>query len=412
MLYKKSVLFSLSFLLPLVTSCKNSTNGNDIEHAQEKTDVHKYFTNIAETVNEFNTGASLTFQCNKGNYQIINILNYGNIQKNGSIVTNQTLFEIGSNTKSFLAVVALQLEDEGMLDISYTVGAYLPEYSLWKDITLKQLLNMTSGIIDYTKHIEKGKVLPQILDIIKTDPKHKFTYNEILNFVKDIPLNTKLEYSYSNTNYVILAKIIEKVTNNSLKNAIYERIIKPLNLQHTYYIEHLAKNEISVDDYKNLAIGHYTFPEKKDAILPEGSSFIDFSFSYSIGTGSMLSTSVELNTYLQALFSGKLLSKKQLGKLLTPVDIETGKDLPEGVNEKHLKGYGLGMKMMYDPVLNEVIYYHSAGTLGFTSYMYYLPKSQISFTNFFNSTSFINPRLDTYIKNLPKQIKEQCDQYN
>ena len=408
MFYKKLYLLTLPLFFSFSTGCKNNANDNKALNATEKTDIYKNFINFSATANDFNTGASFTFQCNSNNSQSIQTLVYGAIQKNGIKVTEQTLFQIGSNSKSFLSVVALQLEEEGLLNINHTVGTYLTEYPLWQNIRLEQLLNMTSGIVDYTRDAPTPQDFPELLKVIKKNPFHKFTYDELLSFVKDKPLSNKLEFSYSNTNYVLLAKIIEKVTNNSLKNEVYNRIIKKLNLKHTFYIEHLLREEIPNAYHDNLATGYFTYPEKKDLIFPEGSAVSSHSLSWSLGAGSLVSTSQDLNTYIQALFNGQLLSAKQLAKFLTPVDTKTGQKLTNGVSLGQPSGYGLGIKIAYDPTLNEVIYSHSGGTLGFTAYMYYFPKTKISFTKFFNSTFFIHPRLDLYLNNLPKKIVDHC----
>lgn len=413
---KKIFLVSLPLFFSLATSCKNKAKQNDatspnekaaVTNTQEKIDIYKSFTDFAATANDFNTGASFTFQC-YNNSQSAHTLTYGSMQKNGNKVTEHTLFQIGSNSKSFLAVVALQLEEEGVLNIEHTVGTYLADYPLWQNITLKQLLNMTSGIVDYAKEASTPQDFSEVMKIIKNNPFHKFTYDELLSIVKDKPVSNKLEFNYSNTNYVLLAKIIEKITNNSLKNEVYKRIIKPLNLKHTFYIEHLIAEDIPSDYHAHLAIGYFTFPEKKDLIFPEGAAVSHHSLSWAQGAGSMVATSEDLNTYIQALFSSKLLSAKQLVKFLTPVDTKTGQLLPTGVSLAQPSGYGLGIKVIYDPALNDVIYAHSGGTLGFTAFMSYLPRTKISFTKFFNSTFFIHPRLDNYIINLPKNVADYC----
>ncbi len=394
MSYKKLYLFTLPIFFSVVTGCKNNSSSNHKAEVIEKIDIFNYFNDFAATANTYNPAASFTFQCNNKNPQKIQSLSYGTVKKNGDKVTEKTLFQIGSNSKPFLAVIVLLLEEEGRLNINHTVGTYLTEYPLWQNVTLKQLLNMTSGIPNYLGD-------SSFIDKIKNNPLHKFTYTELLNLVKNEPIEKKIKFNYSNTNYVLLAKIIETVTKNSLKNEINKRILKPLDLKHTFYIEHLAKEELPIEEYNKLAASY-----SSDIV---GLNISDTSLSWALGAGSMLSTAQDLNTYLQAVFTGKILSAKQRAKFLTPVDMDTGLELPYGVNTTIIKeGYGLGIRIKYDASINQVIYTNSGGTLTFVSNINYIPKFNISFATTLNTSSFVNNNLNDYFNNLPKKIVDHC----
>lgn len=104
--------------------------------------------------------------------------------------------------------------------------------------------------------------------------------------------------TYSNTNYVLLAKILEQITKSSVKHEITTRIIKPLKLARTFYIEHLVKTELPLELYKDFAHGVF---KKIDGILENDVTVDGYNISLSSGAGggTMVSTTEELNIYIQ-----------------------------------------------------------------------------------------------------------------
>src|SRR5579862_9570501 len=94
----------------------------------------------------------------------------------GEAVTPDDLWQIGSNTKAFTSATILQLEAEGKLSIDQTVGRWLPEYPAWKDVTIRRLLDMTSGIPGYNK-------VPAMLGDYAKNPKRNFTIAELIAYV-------------------------------------------------------------------------------------------------------------------------------------------------------------------------------------------------------------------------------------
>jgi D-alanyl-D-alanine carboxypeptidase len=113
----------------------------------------------------------------------------------GRPVPEDALWQIGSNTKAFTSVVLLQLEAEGRLSIHDKLGAWLPQYPAWRDVTIAQLLSMTSGIPDYAGQDAFG-------DVFVSDPTTAFTPERLVSFVAGLPLGPAT-YAYSNTNYIL-----------------------------------------------------------------------------------------------------------------------------------------------------------------------------------------------------------------
>ncbi|WP_035430722.1 serine hydrolase domain-containing protein [Bacillus sp. UNC322MFChir4.1] len=254
-------------------------------------------------------------------------------------------FRIASVTKTFTATVVLQLAAENRLNLDDSIEKWLPGviqgngYDA-KQITIRQILNHTSGIAEYSRSKEA--------DFFK-NTKKSFTAEELVKIGLSLPPDfvPGKGWSYSNTGYVLLGILIEKVTGNSYAEEIENRIIEPLELSNTF----LPGNS-SVIPGTNHARGYFQ---------PDGVSELKDVTYYnpSIGSsaGDMISTADDLNKFFSYLLSGKLLNEQQLKQMLTTV--------PTGSAE--LGGYGLGI---YETKLpNGVsIWGHSGGIPGFSTF--------------------------------------------
>ena len=150
---------------------------------------------------------------------------------NASLVDQYTLYQMGSTSKSFTVAVILQLEAAGKLSISDMVGKWLPEYPEWKDVTIQRLLNMTSGIPNYseTEWISRAWA---------NEPTRAFTLKELADAAYPSSTNqlpVSKGYYYSNTNYVLAAMIAEKAAGKSFRNLVHELVIEPYGLTSTFY---------------------------------------------------------------------------------------------------------------------------------------------------------------------------------
>ncbi len=143
----------------------------------------------------------------------------------GPPVPAGALWQIGSNTKAFTAVIILQLEAEGKLSISDPMGRWLPQYPAWRHITVRQLLDMTSRIPDYLYQ-------PAFAMAFAADQHTNFTPARLVSYVAGLPLGPA-GYHYTNTDYVLAQMIIEKVTHDSYADQLTKRIIRPLGLRTT-----------------------------------------------------------------------------------------------------------------------------------------------------------------------------------
>ncbi|MGO3182665.1 MAG: serine hydrolase [Aequorivita sp.] len=204
--------------------------------------------------------------------------------------TPETKHRLGSITKQFTAMLIMQLVAEGKLDLQATVSKYLPNYSKVNGdkITIHQLLTHTSGIPNYTS-------FPNFFKEMSRNP---YTPTEMLELFADSTLDfTPGErFSYSNSGYVLLGAIIEKVTGKSYEKVLQEKIFDPLKMKNSGYDHH---NTI----LKKRASGY----EMKGS-TPENAAYIDMSSPYA--AGALYSTVEDLYLWDQALYTEKLLPKK------------------------------------------------------------------------------------------------------
>ena len=218
-------------------------------------------------------------------------------------------FRIASITKSFVATVVLQLVGEGKLSLSDTVEKFLPGLVPNGDkITVRQLLNHTSGLYDYESD-------PRLFaPYLSGNLGYTWTPRRLVALaVSHGPLfRPGARWSYSNTNYVIAGLIIEAVTKDKLAGELSRRIIGPLGLKAT---------RLGADQHMGSPAAHGYY---------KGQDVTGLNFSFAWGAGSMVSTAGEVARFFQALLGGKLLHPQQLKQMEATVTGAAG-------------NYGLGL---------------------------------------------------------------------
>ncbi|KFF96481.1 peptidase [Streptomyces scabiei] len=258
-------------------------------------------------------------------------------------------FRVGSITKTFVSTVLLQLEAEGRLSLDDKVDKWLPGVVRGKGhdgrrMTLRQLLNHTSGIADYTSDKQFVK------DVFLAEGFFENRYRtwsprELVGIaMKHEPdFAPGADWSYSNTNYVLAGMVIEKATGNSYGHEIRARIIEPLGLRDT-----------KVPGTVPTLPGPHSRAYSKLAETADGRTYdvTKFNPSAAGAAGGMVSDADDLNRFVSALLRGKLLPEKQLAEMknVVPVDGERG-------------GYGLGL-ITYTLSCGVQLWGHSGGIHG------------------------------------------------
>lgn len=267
------------------------------------------------------------------------------------------LFQVGSITKSFIAATILQLEQEGQLKITDPIRNYLSRYPKWGKITIRELLNHTSGIYDYT-------ALPQFDHVSTNQNDHKhWTPREIVASVyhHKMYFQPGQGFRYSNTNYILLGMLIHKITGRTVKYELERRFLAQdkYDLTSSFYLPGKYPRSISawlVDGY---------FLDKNET---------DINMSWAGSAGALVSNSIDVVRWTKQLFTGQVLEPKQLREFKTVVSVSGGQPLPRNSTQF---AYGLGIKRLYKPEIG-FIWYHPGATTGYTAIMVWAPKKQIA----------------------------------
>ncbi|EDY50995.1 beta-lactamase [Streptomyces clavuligerus] len=261
-------------------------------------------------------------------------------------------FRIGSVTKTFVATVLLQMEAEGRLDLDDTVEKHLPGLvrgngNDGRKITVRQLLNHTSGLFNYTSDPEfaqRNLFAPGFFerrydthtprDLVRVALKHRPDFAPGAG------------HSYSNTGYILAGMIIEKAGGNSYEHEIRERIIKPLKLRATILPGTNPRLPApSARNYSSLT---------PDPAAPAVHDVTEHNMTWGWAAGDMISTTTDLNRFFGALMRGRLLPQRQLDAMLTAV--------PSSSHPLY-SGYGLGIYTVRNACGAE-LWSHSGGVVG------------------------------------------------
>ncbi|GGK16323.1 serine hydrolase [Streptomyces camponoticapitis] len=273
-------------------------------------------------------------------------------------------FRVASNTKTMTATLILQLVAEGKVDLADPVEDWLPGVVPGgRAITIKMLLNHTSGLDDFLLHPD---FLPSLLGL----DERQWTPEQLLALTTAQTAPGE-QWSYSNANYQALALVLEKATGQHLGELVEQRITRPLGMTHTY---------LATDAGWRPGPGHATGYEPDAEHLapilppgtPEGIGFagperndhvnttdLDAS-SWTGAAGGMVSTARDWDRFLGALMSGKLLPSAQMKQMRTTV-AEDPAD-PEGDR------YGLGLMEVRTPC--GTVWGHTGGLPGYSSEIY------------------------------------------
>ena len=261
-----------------------------------------------------------------------------------SLITETTIFDIASVSKQFTAMAIALLEEKGEIDINDKIVKYLPDLSVaMRDITIYQLVHHTSGIRDWPTLFalkgwlpEEPLLLDDIYEVIKKQ--------ESLNFTPGT------EFLYSNSNYNLLAKIVEAVTDTAFESWMHDNIFVPIGMENTYFVDTNISEE-------NVIADSYVFNDN---------NYLSFSNNLSApGSSSLMSSSSDMSKWLINF------NRKTLGG-----DIAFSKIIQEGKlgNSKTIDyGYGLYITEIKD----KKAYYHDGAWGGYRSGIVYFPEENI-----------------------------------
>ena len=279
-----------------------------------------------------------------GNLSYQNSIGFANIEEN-LINSVRTQYRIGSFSKTFTAVLVMQWVEAGKLTLETTLDRFYPEIGNAEKITIAHLLNHRSGIFNLTNDSAYA-------DYYQLAQTKKELLDRISSF--DPVFEPGSKYEYSNSNYVLLSFILADISNRSFGELLKESISKPMDLKYTFYQNepwddgHLAKSYIRLEDWQALP--------STDPSVP-------------LGAGGIVSNPEDLNHFLQGLFTGKILQKSTLARMMIIRD-----------------GYGLGL--MQVPFYEKKAFGHAGKIDGFDTMSFYFPEEDVAVSYCSNGLAF------------------------
>jgi D-alanyl-D-alanine carboxypeptidase len=273
--------------------------------------------------------------------------------KSGEPVAADTMFAIGSITKQFTAACVLLLAEDGRLSVADKVAKYYPGLTRAGEITLLDLMNHVSGYPDYYP-----------LDFVDRPMARPIATDEVIRRFGTRPLDFEpgSRYSYSNTGYLILGRIVEKVSGETYGDFLTRRILKPLGLIHTAYEPD--------PQGPACAQGHMTFwlgaPE---AVPLEGRGWV-------AAAGALFSTPTDLAAWDLDLIGGKVL-KPESFKLMTS---------PRRLNDGGVSNYGCGLAV--GDRGGTAVLSHNGAVNGFYALNVVVPSTRSAVILFSNLSSY------------------------
>ncbi|MFK0110399.1 serine hydrolase domain-containing protein [Streptomyces sp. NPDC091217] len=272
----------------------------------------------------------------------------------GRALTTADRFRVGSVTKTFSAVVLLQLADEHKLALDTSVDHYLPGLLPDDRITVRQVLSHRSGLYDYTNDMFASSVSG-----FEAVRNKVFTYRQLVNLSLAKPRTNApgAAYSYSNTNFVVAGMLIEKLTGHSVKTEYENRIFQPLRLSDTFYVHPDTKIP------GQHANGYLT----SDKAGAEPVDATDQTVSWAQSAGAIISSARDLDTFYSALVRGKLTSATALA------------DMERFSRVNSTTSYGLGLRRR-DLSCGISVYGHTGAVQGYYTYAFTTKDGKRSLT--------------------------------
>ncbi|OUS01108.1 hypothetical protein A9Q86_09775 [Flavobacteriales bacterium 33_180_T64] len=309
------------------TSTQNTNTKNEYTLNSSKLDS---LFEVLDKNGEFMGSIALSYD---GKIIYTNAIGFADIETQKK-ATKNTKYRIGSISKMFTATLVLKAVEEDKIKLEQTIETYFPKVKNANKITIENLLNHRSGIFNFTNdeafitYLTEYKTPEEMVEIIS-------------NFKSDFEPNTKGDYS--NSNYVLLSIILEKVYDSSLKDLITEKISVPLHLKNTYYGAKINVADNESNSYKLST--EWTQGPEVDMSIP-------------MGAGAIVSTSSDVTTFMEALFSGKIISAQSIELMTT------------------IKGtYGMGLSRY--SINDRESFGHSGSLGGFKSLAMYFPNEKL-----------------------------------
>jgi CubicO group peptidase (beta-lactamase class C family) len=284
--------------------------------------------------------------------------------KSDTNVSAETLFAAGSVTKQFACACVLLLAEDGKLSIHDKVAKYYPDLTRAKDISLYDLMTHVSGYPDYypLDFIDRR--------MMKTIPPDKLI-QEYAGGKLDFEPGTR--WSYSNTGYIILGRVVEKVSGKPFDQFLTDRILKPAGMTNTAFEPKKSRKDLAVG-YTSFALG------KPEEAIPEAEGWIH-------AAGGLFTTPTDLAKWDLALMEGKLLKPDSYQTMIAPRKLSDGR----------VRNYACGLGVTLRD--GESVIRHSGAVSGYHAYNAMMPRTKSAVILMTNCEHLDDGALNTEIVN-------------
>ena len=368
-MYKKLVLLII-FLFLLLGCCDKQESQNKLPPSSENNlPFAKSLQNALNIATKIGNGKGISASViipNKGSWTGVSGISHENTP-----VSPDMLFNIASAGKNFLATLVLKLCEEGVLRLDDPLHKWLPDYpNIDNRITIRQLLNHTSGIFDFVAYPKSPYRIPfNSIEFEKPLP-HPMILKEMIS---EPYFQPGQGWHYSTTNSILLHIIVEKATQSSVTQLVQERFIKPLGLSHTVILDEKTTSVPS-----NFKVAHPWYDVDLNGTLDDIASRPK-TWSATFSPLMIFSSAEDLSKWSQALYSGKVISKGSLVQMLTFHHPTPGEPCT---------GYGLGTEeMKYGGIET---WGHLGSHYGYTSAMLHIPEDSASLTLLINDNNIMH----------------------
>ena len=298
--------------------------------------------------------------------QIVLAKGYGQRSREAMLpVEPETSFAVGSVTKQFVCACVLLLAEEGKLAVTDPVAKYFPHVTRASDITLLDLMNHTAGYPDYypLDFLDRRMLRPITLDALLKDYA-----------TGKLDFEPGSRYSYSNTGYILLGDVIEKVAGEPLADFLQRRILSPLKMEHSRFGA-VAGLSSAAHGYNGFAL------EDPEPAVPEADGWIE-------AAGGLWASASDLLRWDLALTSGRVLKPESYALMISPRKLSTGK----------ISQYGCGLQIELRG--GETILQHTGGVSGFVSFNAFVPRAKSGLVVLSNTEHISATPLRTELFNL------------
>lgn len=304
-------IYLMAFVILIFSSCSSE---ND-----RRNELEKNFNELIEKVCTETDTPGVTVHVKSGKFGEFSMAwGYSDINTQTK-VTNDQLFRIGSLTKSFTGAAIIRLAEKGLIDLNKPISEYLGfvnGYEHLSDISVRHLLNMSSGLAKYLS-------VPFLTESVLPNPLKGYNAEELLAAAfasaPELLFTPGSDFLYSNTNYVLLGMLIEKISGSSYQGYIEEEFIKPLGLTNTHVITDAIIPQ-------GLARGYYDSDENGSY-----EDWTEMNMSYVWSAGCIASTARDVAVWMNAMAKGNLVSKDLWAYLFKGKQVAKGVEYGAGI---------------------------------------------------------------------------------